>query len=111
MIVLALVLVSSIEIFVQKKFFPENKELELMCHTILLAVVFGTISLANYSFIRIAYYFLIYHVVYAPRYLTMFKGRQKKFSSICMVVCCLFFYAFIIQFNDGTMYPYKFFWM
>ena len=108
---LGILLFTCIELFVQKKYFPENKELQLMSHLSIIASIFATISLCNYSFIRISYYFLVYQIVYAPQFITLFKGRLKKIIGFCLVIGCILFYTFIIKFNDGTMMPYQFFWM
>lgn len=107
----AILTVSLIEVFIYVKFFEDDKTMHMFCHMTMIASISYLISISNHSFARIAYYFLTSQLFIIPYIIKkLFARKDAVIVTFAVMAVSIFYYAVILNFNDGAMNAYKFFW-
>lgn len=110
LLILGIIMASVSETIYVQKFHCDDEKMKLLCHMTMLASVLTTMSILNYSFIRLSYYFLICQIFLVPLIISKFEHKKRICLSSFVILAAIFFYSVIIEFNEGAMLSYKFFW-
>lgn len=110
LLILGIIVVSVTETIYVRKFHNDDEKMKLLCHMTLLASILTTMSIYNYSFIRLSYYFLACQILLIPIIISKFEYKNRPYLLSIVILSAIFFYSVIIEFNSGAMLPYKFFW-
>ena len=96
-------------LILDKKIQRENLKIHFVYSCInLIAIIIGIMSLKSTMFVRIAWYFTIFNIIYVPYILKYFKGKQKIYMSFSYCMIMIIPYYIQLQSNINGILPYKF---
>ena len=88
-----------------------DKEIEFLSKLMLVTPFLSILSFYNYSFVRLAYIFLVCEIILIPNLINTLKLKKLYCLAIGgVIILSLFYYIFICKYNEGAMFEYLFLW-
>lgn len=88
-----------------------DKEMDFLSKLMLVTPFLSILSFYNYSFVRLAYIFLVFEIILIPNMINTLKPKKLYCLAIGgTIVFSLLYYILICKYNEGAMFEYVFLW-